>query len=269
VAGGADEQELRELQSDWERLAERDAYYAVCSHPDKAGGGWDADEFYASGRYAIDDVILPFVAEHGASMARGRALEFGCGAGRLSFALARHFDHVTGVDISAPMLERARDHGIPEPCTLLLQDSPDLPDVPPAAFDFVLSMLVIQHIPPPLGRRYLSALARRVAPGGVLLCQVPYGFARVPPGSPTGGARRAFRRLAPAPLVAQRRARAQRAGEARQRAAGEAVMELHHLPRRDVERLLRAEGLEIVHVDGDHTHETPPLVSAWYLARRP
>jgi SAM-dependent methyltransferase len=269
VVGGPDERQLRTLQRDWERLAEWDAYFAVLTAPEKAGGRWSAEEFYANGRHAIEEVILPFVAQHGVSMARGRALDFGCGAGRLSFALARHFDHVTGVDISAPMLERARAFGVPDNCELVVQVSPKLPDIAPASFDLVLSMLVIQHMPPRLGREYLSALARRVAPGGVLLCQVPYGFARVPPGSPEGGARTTFRRFAPAPLVARRRARALRAGVARKRAAGEPAMELHHLPRRIVEKLLREEGLEIVHVHGGHTYETPPLVSAWYLARRP
>ena len=167
------------------------------------------------------------------------------------------------------MLRQAREFGVPDNCELVLQDDPSLAAIAARSFDFVLTMLVIQHIPPAFGQQYVSALARRVAPGGVLLCQVPYGFARVPPGSPAGGARNLFRRLAPPPLVAFRRARAQRAGEAQQRAAGEPVMELHHIPRRVVEKRLRAEGLEIVHVDDGHTYEAPPLVSAWYLAHRP
>ena len=103
----------RALQSDWEQLAERDAFHAVLSDPEKAHGGWDTEAFYASGRTGVDEFILPFVAEHGVTLTHGAALEFGCGPGRLSFALARHFDRVVGVDISAPMLERAREYGIP------------------------------------------------------------------------------------------------------------------------------------------------------------
>ena len=44
----------------------------------------------------------------GSPAARRSALDFGCGIGRLSQALAEHFDQVYGVDISPKMIELAR-----------------------------------------------------------------------------------------------------------------------------------------------------------------
>ena len=48
------------------------------------------------------------LAARGLPRARALALDFGCGAGRLSRALAAHFEHVVGVDVSASMIETAR-----------------------------------------------------------------------------------------------------------------------------------------------------------------
>lgn len=264
---GADPR-LRDLRTEWERLAERDAFHAVLSDPARSDGGWDAEAFYASGRYTVD-LLVRFVEDRGLTLRRGRALDFGCGAGRLAFALAAHFEQVVGVDISAPMIDRAREHGVPENCDLIVQYTPDLPALEGDEFDFVFSVLVIQHMEPDIGCAYLSALAHKVAPGGALLCQVPYGHARRPPGAASSRAQRVFRSLAPGFLVARRRRHLLRRDVAVQREAGEPAFELHCISRRKVRSLLEAAGLEIVDVEGGHDYDAPPLVSAWYVARRP
>jgi SAM-dependent methyltransferase len=81
-------------------------------------------------------------------LARRRAVDFGCGASRLTQALARYFEHVTGVDISAPMIELARAHdrtgGHYE---YLINTRPDLSALPSASFDFIYSNMTLQHMP--------------------------------------------------------------------------------------------------------------------------
>ena len=44
----------------------------------------------------------------GVTVSRGRALDFGCGAGRLTRALAARFESVVGVDVADAMLDKAR-----------------------------------------------------------------------------------------------------------------------------------------------------------------
>jgi SAM-dependent methyltransferase len=259
---------LDKLKSDWERLARRDAMYAVLSDPKFAGGTWDADEFYATGPPTID-MLLKKVREQGLTLPRDLALDFGCGVGRLTFALAEHFDRVVGVDVSQPMLDRAREHGTPPNCELVLEDDPSLPRLEGSRFDLVLSLLVLQHMHPRLGCAYLQSLARLVAPGGVLICQVTYAYARVPYGAPSSNGRSLFRRMAPSPIVTARRRLATRRQVARQRSAGEPAFELHRISIRKVRAVLDQAGVEVAHVEDGDPATAPPLLSALFLARRP
>src|SRR4051812_46865197 len=87
----------------------------------------------------------------------GRALDFGCGVGRLTQALARHFTHVTGIDISEQMLDLARQynrHG--ERVEYALNTRPDLSQWPDHTFDFVYSIITLQHMEPVYARRYIA-----------------------------------------------------------------------------------------------------------------
>lgn len=164
---------LAQLRRDWTVLGSAEPLWAVCVDPTKRDGGWDDTEFLASGAAEID-TALARLEELGISPHRGKALDFGCGAGRLSHGLARHFDAVVGVDISEPMLAEARrlnrDTG---QVTFLHNDATDLAMLDSASFDLVYTDLVLQHLPPPLARGYLDELLRVLRPGGALVLGIP------------------------------------------------------------------------------------------------
>lgn len=165
---------LDEVRKDWTRLGEAEPLWAVCVDPAKRGGGWDDDEFLASGRHEVD-AALNRLDELGILPARrAHALDFGCGAGRLSNALAAHFDAVTGVDISAPMLAEAqrldRSEGRVE---YWLNAEPNLAALDDDTFDLVYCDLVLQHLPPSLTAAYTREFTRVVRPGGALVLGVP------------------------------------------------------------------------------------------------
>jgi predicted TPR repeat methyltransferase len=67
-----------------------------------------------------------------------RALDLGCGAGLMGEALRERIDHLTGVDLSAAMIEKARERGaydaliVGDVMALLMRQ-------PPAAFDVMLA----------------------------------------------------------------------------------------------------------------------------------
>src|SRR5689334_11853601 len=90
---------------DWEDLSALDPYWAILSDSERRFGGWedDADSFTRSGAGEVAHVRAAG-ARLSLPHARSDALDFGCGAGRLTLALAREFDSCVGLDVSARMV---------------------------------------------------------------------------------------------------------------------------------------------------------------------
>jgi SAM-dependent methyltransferase len=165
---------LARHKRDWEELAAEDPLWAVLTDPARRAGGWDVAEFLRTGEDEIEE-LLARAGELGLPAAFGRALDFGCGAGRLTRALAGRFGECVGVDISEAMVAEAlRINADCGGCTFLVNDTADLRRFPDASFDFVYSTLVLQHLP---GRRlvaaYLAEFVRVVSPGGAAVFQLP------------------------------------------------------------------------------------------------
>ena len=77
-----------------------------------------------------------------------RVLEIGCGAGRMTRALAKVFGEVHGVDVSGGMIARAGELLADCPNVHLYQNSgADLSVLGNLEFDFAFSFIVFQHIP--------------------------------------------------------------------------------------------------------------------------
>lgn len=164
---------LWQTRRHWEKFARTDPLWAVLTEPGKEGNRWALDEFFATGEQDIS-TALASIRAHYPALARGRALDFGCGVGRLTQALAREFDHVTGVDIAADMLAHARKHNRRgDRVTYLHNPAADLACFASGSFDLVLSLITLQHIAPEYSRRYLAEFVRLCAPGGVAYFQVP------------------------------------------------------------------------------------------------
>lgn len=167
----ADSQVLERLRRVWQSLGRDDPLWAVLSHADKRGGRWDAAEFLATGKLEIDNQLAALAAD-GHPRGHDLALDFGCGAGRLTRALAAHFVHALGIDVSASMIAAASalnaDIGNVE---FRENASPRLQGVADASVDFVFSHIVLQHIPPALAGGYVEEFFRVLAPGGVAAFQ--------------------------------------------------------------------------------------------------
>ncbi|HEY0180347.1 MAG TPA: FkbM family methyltransferase [Dokdonella sp.] len=163
--------ELERLRRVWQTLGRDDPLWAVLSRADKRGGRWRVDEFLATGRVEVDSQLAALAA-HGLPRRHELALDFGCGAGRLSRALAAHFAHVIGVDVSASMLATARALNA-DLANLEFREnaSPRLAGVADASVDFVFSHLTLQHIPTALAAGYVDEFFRVLAPGGAAVFQ--------------------------------------------------------------------------------------------------
>jgi len=167
---------LDDTQRHWDEFARQDPMFAILTDPDKRGNRWDPEAFFLTGQHDIEVTMLT-LAGLGLPLARARALDFGCGLGRLVQALARHFDAVTGVDISASMVEQARAlNQFGDRVQYVVNTSEALEQFPSASFDLVHSVLVLQHVEPRYARGYIAEFLRLLKPGGVAWFQVPHRF---------------------------------------------------------------------------------------------
>ncbi len=164
---------LNAVRRYWDHQAHADPMWAILTDPAKAGGGWNAEEFFATGTHEIG-VFMDRAAQWGVPVSRNSALDFGCGIGRLSQALADHFEHVYGVDISPKMIELARGHNRKSPrCEYVCNSSGDLASFADRSMDMVYSWITLQHMRPRFARGYMREFLRVLAPGGLLIFQYP------------------------------------------------------------------------------------------------
>ncbi len=164
---------VRDMQRNWNGMAKSDPYWAVLTDDAKRGGKWSVEEFFSTGRTEIQ-ALLDYAAGLKVDINHGLALDFGCGVGRLTQALADHFAKAIGVDISEGMVEQARSlNKKGERCEFRVNAASDLSQFDSGVFDFVYSSITLQHIDPIYSRTYLAEFIRILKPGGVLIFQLP------------------------------------------------------------------------------------------------
>jgi len=219
------QQDLERLRRVWNELGADDPLWAILSHREKRGGRWDEEEFFAAGEAevaAIEAMCAPLARPQ----ARRLALDFGCGVGRLTRALASRYADVVGVDISPSMLERARALNAHIPNMRFVENAHSRLDfLADASVDFIYSTITLHHIPPALQRAYIAEFARALAPGGIAVFQIVSGYSR--------DWRGWGYRLLPNRLLAPLRRKVHASG---------AAADLHPLPEADVEAIATAAG---------------------------
>ena len=94
-------------------------------------------------------------------------LDIGCGGGILAESMARHAEHVTGIDLAGKALGVARLHALEsgvENLEYLEIAAESLAEQRPAAYDAVTCMEMLEHVPEPAS--VVRACATLVRPGG-------------------------------------------------------------------------------------------------------
>lgn len=168
---------LERVRETWTTLGERDAFWAVLTGNAGADRKWSEHDFFQSG---IDE-IGTLLDELPRDLRRDAALDFGCGAGRLTRALGRQFARATGIDISPTMIGHARRLNAQEPhCEFVVNDRADLSLLGDATFDLVYSNITLQHMPTELSRRYIEEFFRVTRQDGVVVFQIPAEFVGAP-----------------------------------------------------------------------------------------
>jgi ubiquinone/menaquinone biosynthesis C-methylase UbiE len=164
---------LRAMREDWDRRACNNAEFYVQS----AKSSWDERDFFRSGEISVANEIMTDMSRitgGSRSPLDLDVLEIGCGVGRMTRMMARIFHHVTGVDVSAEMIQRAKTNlSTLDNVTLIVGDGASLSTLKDATFDFAFSFIVFQHIPnSKVITSYCREVYRVLRPGALFKFQV-------------------------------------------------------------------------------------------------
>jgi 2-polyprenyl-3-methyl-5-hydroxy-6-metoxy-1,4-benzoquinol methylase len=236
--------DLEYWQKNWDQLGKDDPLWAILTLPGKENRQWDPVEFFETGRTEITSV-LQRLSSLGISCPGGRALDFGCGVGRLSQALAEHFAEVHGVDISPSMIEQAhRFNRYPVKCFFHQNSTSRLDLFKDEFFDFVYTNIVLAHIEPRYAKDYIREFVRVLRPDGIAVFQLP---------SPTF-----LRGLFPQSFVEWHRRRKHR---------GKPFIGMFGIPEREVSALVNDLNSSILYVDRER-NGWRWINLTYYLVRR-
>ena len=158
------------MQADWNRRAREDAHYYVAF----GRRNQSDEEFFATANEQVIGLRHEFPRLPPAAPGSRRALEIGCGPGRLLRPMSRFFGEIHGVDVSDEMVRLAREKlaDVPHAHAHHAPNS-NLEAFADDSFDFVYSYAVFQHIPSrEVVFGYLEEARRVLKPGGILRCQV-------------------------------------------------------------------------------------------------
>jgi ubiquinone/menaquinone biosynthesis C-methylase UbiE len=159
------------MRADWNQRAREDAnYYVAFGRRDQ-----DDNEFLSTAADVIRDLegeLKRLPAD--VPVAARRALEIGCGPGRLMRPMSRHFGEIHGIDVSDEMIAQANAKLSDIPWAHAHHASgSDLAQFPSDHFDFVYSYAVFQHIPSAdVVFSYLRETVRVLKPGGFARLQI-------------------------------------------------------------------------------------------------
>lgn len=168
---------LNRIKCEWEEFGRDEPHWSVLTHDSYKKDSLEKNrqEFFSSGKH-VANIIQSFAERNGLTLgAFKRCFELGCGVGRLTLQLAGMFPRVIGADISHFHLdickEELRRAGFSNVELLCLTDAANLQEIP--EFDFFVSLIVLQHNPPPVMKVLLETILAKLKPGGVGIFQIP------------------------------------------------------------------------------------------------
>lgn len=164
---------LKNTERHWRALGKGNPLLAILTYKDKRHHGWKESEFFETGKREVENVFK-HVKDLGLEFLNDRALDFGCGVGRLTQAISPNFKETHGVDISEPMITLANKYNeFGERCKYHLNTDNDMKIFTDNYFDFILSKITLQHMEPRYAKNYIKEFVRILKPGGVLFFQLP------------------------------------------------------------------------------------------------
>ena len=171
------DQMFERIHKQWDHLGATEPYWSVVTQPQNYVAEFDqhSQQFFASGNSACDMFLATLRRCCINSAQLDTCLEVGCGVGRVTSYLAEAFSKVIATDISDKHLELAKTHLAAQGVQNVelqhwhnLDQMRKLPQV-----DAIMSVITLQHNPPPIMAWMLSTLLSHLRSGGVAYLQIP------------------------------------------------------------------------------------------------
>jgi 2-polyprenyl-3-methyl-5-hydroxy-6-metoxy-1,4-benzoquinol methylase len=217
---------MERVRREWKTLGENDPYWSVLTNEAYRHSKITdqvRNEFLATGNDAAE-FIERFETRAQTRLSRGTCFELGCGVGRVTYYLSKKFEKVIAADISPGNIELCKRNleslGVTNVEYLLVTELADYQSIEP--YDFLYSIIVLQHNTPPVQKFIIDSLAKKIKPGGGCFFQTPawlpsYSFS-----------------------VAQHLT------------TEEKGFEMHAIPMSTVLRVLHSQGIRILDISPDH-----------------
>src|SRR5215469_466819 len=155
----------------WERMGAIEPYYGVKPEPGYLRDNLDAtarEEFFRTGEQQLEQTLQTIRDRFDKNFNPTRALDYGCGVGRVLVPLALRVGHVAGCDISSSMLDEARNNcRLAGVTNVSFVRADDRLSAVPGSFDFIFSDAVFQHIHPRRVDLIFRTLLDRLQEGGI------------------------------------------------------------------------------------------------------
>lgn len=156
-------------------VAQLDPLWGILAEPEKKFRKWDIHEFFLRGENEVLD-LMNCANRLGYPQNRDCALDFGCGVGRVTIPLSKHFRQCYGIDISEGMIEKAKTFSkdVVQDSNVIYLNDTNLKQFSDETFDLVYSMFVLQHIPQrSVLKNQIKEFVRILKHNGLLVFQVP------------------------------------------------------------------------------------------------
>jgi len=250
--------DIKDLQRHWDEFGNTDPLWAILAwhKKDDPEQQWKLDEFFRLGEEEAD-ALVEYIKSLDAIPSWGRALDFGCGIGRVTQPLCRYYDEVYGVDIAPSMIKLAEEHNSYKGrCRYVLNEKDDLTVFPDNHFDFIYSSIVLQHMEPKYAIAYLKEFMRTLRPNGQLIFQIPSRPNYRKP-------RRVIKALTPKFIFRAYRKTRDRVNK------DEPRMEMYGIKRKKIVELLEANGAKMLDVQQDNSAGEHWISFKYCASKRP
>lgn len=163
----------RDTDLDWQGIGASEPWYGVLATEKFLKANLTAaavEEFYQQGVREVREVVDRLRRQFG-TFAPNLSVDFGCGLGRLTFAMADYSQNVIGLDISSDMLKEAERQRIARGVDNVHFQSQLHED---QRADWINSYIVFQHIAPSRGLMILDGLLQHLNLGGLISIHLTY-----------------------------------------------------------------------------------------------